>query len=98
MCLKVCLRHGERQPMWLNKLKVAVVQKDVKLLGALLEDIPSLETPEEIENARYLLQEATKLVQSLQDNTFASMKQIKKNIAFLNSGIADSPAKFDITS
>ncbi len=84
--------------MWLNQLKVAVVQKDTELLGSLLENIPTLEDAKEIETAIYLLQEATTLTQQLKDETAASMKQIKKNIDFLNSAVADKAAKFDITS
>ena len=84
--------------MWLNQLKVAVVQKDTELLGSLLENIPTLEDAKEIETAIYLLQEATTLTQQLKDETVASMKQIKKNIDFLNSAVADKAAKFDITS
>ncbi len=84
--------------MWLNQLKIAIVQKDMELLGSLLEDIPTLEDSKEIETALFLLQEATTLTQQLQDETAASMKQIKKNIEFLNSATADKTAKFDITS
>jgi len=84
--------------MWLNQLKVAIVEKDTALLELLLQDIPKLEKKEEIESAIVLLGEATRLVQSLKDETQASMSQIRKNINFLKSGVADVPAKFDITS
>ena len=84
--------------MWLNQLKIAIVQKDVQHLESLLNDIPQLEDLKEIENALYLLQEASNLIQSLKDETASSMKQIKKNIDFLNSAQADRSAKFDIIS
>ena len=84
--------------MWLNQLKIAVVQKDVALLGSLLEEIPTLEDAKEIEEARFLLKEATEIVQKLKDDTAASMVQMKKNIDFLNSTKVDKTSKFDITS
>ena len=84
--------------MWLNQLKVAVVQKDTELLSSLLDNIPTLEDAKDIETTLYLLNEATTLTQELKDETATSMKQIKKNIDFLNSAVADKTAKFDITS
>ena len=84
--------------MWLKKLKIAVVQKDTKLLDILLDDIPALEDAKEIEEALYLLQEAQKIVQNFKDETGASMAQMKKNIDFLNATTANKPAQFDITS
>jgi len=84
--------------MWLNQLKIAVVQKDIDLLNSLLDNIPILEDPQEIENANYLLAEATKLVASLQVKTSKSMVQVKKNILFLKSTTAPNVSKLDIKS
>ena len=84
--------------MWLNQLKIAIVQKDMKLLASLLSDIPTLEDKKEIENALYLLKEATTLMESLKNETAASMAQVKKNIDFLNSAQANKTAKFDVSS
>ena len=84
--------------MWLNQLKIAIVQKDMKLLGSLLDKIPHLEDEKEIESALYLLQEASKLMETLKSETSASMTQIRKNLDFLKSAQADQTAKFDITS
>jgi hypothetical protein len=84
--------------VWLNQLKVAVVQKDLELLARLLDDIPAFEDAKEIEQAQFLIKEATLLVQKLKDDTAASMVQMKKNIDFLNSTKVDKTSKFDITS
>ncbi len=84
--------------MWLNKLKVAVVQKDVELLETLLDDLPEVQDSKEIEEALYLLKEAVQIIQQLKDETATSMQQMKKNIDFLNSTTANKTAKFDITS
>lgn len=84
--------------MWLNKLKIAVVEQDVDAIEALLEDIPQLEDSKEIDQAIHLLAEANRFMTSLRDETQSSMQQIQKNIDFLRSGVADKAAKFDITS
>ena len=84
--------------MWLNQLKVAVVQRDTELLSSLLDDIPALEDAQDIETAIYLLQEATTIMHQLKDETAVSMKQIKKNIDYLNSSVADQKSQFDVTS
>ncbi|DAB28360.1 MAG: hypothetical protein A2513_05545 [Sulfurimonas sp. RIFOXYD12_FULL_33_39] len=71
--------------MWLNKLKIAVVEKNIDSLGKLLDNIPQLESKKEMEEALYLLREASEIVHTLKDKTSASMKQIKKNLDFLRS-------------
>ena len=77
---------------------MAVVQRDTELLSSLLDDIPTLEDAQDIETAIYLLQEATTIMQQLKDETAVSMKQIKKNIDYLNSSVADQKSQFDVTS
>lgn len=71
--------------MWLTNLKIALIEKDTKKIDSLLQDIPQLHNLQEIEQAIYLLKEATILVQSLKDETNFSMQKIKKNISFLNT-------------
>lgn len=84
--------------MWLTKLKIAIVQKDVDQLDTLLEDIPKLEDPKEIESAIYLLREATELMHMLKDETENSMKQLKKNLKYLRSTEVKPTSKLDIRS
>ena len=84
--------------MWLNQLKIAIIEKNINNLDKLLDDIPTLSDEAEIEEAIYLLREASELVYTLQDKTKSSMTQIKKNIDFLNSATANQTSKFDITS
>ena len=98
MSLKGFWTHGERLQVWLNQLKAAVVQKDIELLDKLLDDIPELTDVKEIEQAHFLLKEATVIVQKLKDDTANSMVQMKKNIDFLNSTKIERSSKFDITS
>ncbi|MBW6488267.1 hypothetical protein [Sulfurimonas sp.] len=82
--------------MWLNKLKIAIIEKNPNALGKLLDDVPQLQDPKEIQEAIYLLKEATSLMESLRDETKASMKQIKKNLDFLRSTDIPTSKKLDI--
>jgi hypothetical protein len=84
--------------MWLNQLKIAIIEKNTDKLSELMNNLPKLEKQEEIAQAIYLIKEATFLVQELKDSTAASMTQMKKNIVFLNSTQAPRANKFDIKS
>jgi len=84
--------------MWVNQLKIAIVQKDMKLLDSLLSDIPQFNNAKDIETAQYLLREATNLVVSLKNETGKTMIQVKKNIDFLNSTQTHKSTKLDIIS
>ncbi|MDH4944749.1 hypothetical protein [Sulfurimonas sp. C5] len=84
--------------MWLNQLKIAVSQKDMDLLGSLLADIPNLTDKEELDSAIVLLAQAKEIIQELQNETAASMKQIKKNLEFLKSTETTQPHRLDVKS
>lgn len=84
--------------MWLTKLKIAVVEKNVKLLEELMSDIPEFDNIEDIKEASYLIQEAISRMNDLKDKTSDSMKQIKKNINFLRSMDIPTSKKLDIKS
>jgi len=84
--------------MWLNQLKIAIVEKNIDKINELMDDIPQLKKQEEIENAIYLLKEATTLVEDLKDKTKNSMAQMKKNITFLRATEAPRTSKLDIKS
>lgn len=85
--------------MWLNQLKIAVVQRDLTLLNTLLDDIPTLEDPKDIESAQVLLNEAATVFTKLKDETAISMKKMKKSIEFLRSTHSQKKTnKLDIKS
>ncbi len=82
--------------MWLTKFKIALVEKDIDKLSKLMNNLPELETKKEMQEAQYLIKEATSLVHTLKNETSSSMKQIKKNLEFLKSTEAPKIAKLDI--
>ena len=84
--------------MWLNKLKVAISEKNIDTLNILMDDLPMLQEKEDIESAIFLLKEAELVVQGLKDTTQSSMIQMKKNINFLKSTQVSVSTKLDITS
>ena len=84
--------------MWLTKLKIAIVEKNTDNLSKLMENIPKLESVDEMTEALYLIREAAELVYTLQDDASSSMKQIKKNLNFLESTQELQINKLDIKS
>ena len=84
--------------MWLTKFKIAIVEKDVDSLSKLMDELPKLDSVEEMDEVVYLIREATELVYTLQDETSLSMKQIKKNLTFLKSNEPLKTSKLDIKS
>jgi len=84
--------------MWLNNLKIAIIEKNTDKLNELMDNLPQLTKKEEIEQAIYLLREASELVYTLKDETSDSMKQIKKNLQFLRSTEIPTSIRLDIRS
>jgi hypothetical protein len=82
--------------MWLNKLQIAIIEKDTDKLDELLDDLPEFESQDEMIKASYLLKEALELMYKLKDETSESMKQIKKNLEFLNSTHNGPKNKLDV--
>jgi predicted RNA-binding protein with EMAP domain len=82
--------------MWINKLKIALIEKNTNNIDKLMDEIPQLESLQEIEEVLHLIEEAKSLVEGLKDETSASMKQMKKNINFLKSTQAPLKNKLDM--
>jgi len=87
-----------KQQVWRKQLTIALVREDLPLLEDLLSDLPKLESMDEVESVILLLKQAGEMVQKKKQQTYESMQQIRKNIDFLQSGVADVPSHFDITS
>ena len=84
--------------MWLNKFKIALIQKDTDSIGRLLDEVPKFANKEDMQEAMYLMKEGLELLYALQGKVTASMKQIKKNISFLGVSPAYSSRSFSIKS
>ncbi|WP_229860097.1 hypothetical protein [Candidatus Sulfurimonas baltica] len=88
--------HGEKRTMWLTRLKIAIIEKNTVKLNELMDELPKLESEQEIEEAVYLLREASELIYTLKDETSVSMKLIKRNLQFLRSTDIPTSKKIDI--
>ncbi len=97
MFLEIFLKRGEKLQMWLNKFKVALVEKNVDTINKLLDDIPEFSL-DQAQQASYLMREAATLLYSLQDEITASKKQIKQNINFLKSSTSATNGSKSYTS
>lgn len=84
--------------MWLTKLKIAIVEKDIESLDQLINEIPAFEKLEDIQQALSLTQEASKLLLELKANAENSMKQIKQNLKFIKSTQAPNSGQLNIKS
>lgn len=82
--------------MWLNQLKIAIVEKNIDKLNKLIDDIPELKDKEDLDSAICLLKEATDFLTSLKDKTEFSMTQIQNNTKFLKSTTTQRTSKLDI--
>lgn len=98
MFLKCCWRLGEKQLMWLNQLKIAIIEKNIEQIEELMQDVPHLSKAKDIDSAICLIAEAKSLVTQLRDDTQASMIQMKKNIDFLKVTQENLVSSLDVIS
>ncbi len=84
--------------MWLKKLKIALIEKDTTALDKLLDNLPELTELNEIQEAVYLLDEATQMMKEINLKTSNSMKQLKNNLDYLKSTAHTSSQKLDLTT
>ncbi len=83
--------------MWLNQLKIAVVQEDTKLLEKLLDDVPTSLKDKELKQAINLLNQASVILHRLKDETSKQMVKIKQNINFIKNSQIDKKNSFNIS-
>ena len=84
--------------MWLKQLKIAVVEQNVEQIDTLLENIPTLENIEDLENALYLIEEAKSIICNLQGTLEVQMNKMKKNLHYLRSTQEPRRNRLDLKS
>lgn len=83
--------------MWLDKLKIAIIEKNTDNINKLLDETPEFSETKDIDSAMHLIKEALTLVYMLKDETSATMKQLKKHMNFLSATQAPKTiSKLDI--
>ena len=83
---------------WLTKLKIAIAEKQIENIEKLIENLPKFDTPQDLEEAKYLFKEVAILLHTLKDETQASMQQIQKNLTFLRATETQPATRLDIKS
>ena len=84
--------------MWLKAFTIAIIEKDSEKLNGLMDTMPQFEKKADIESALVLIEEAKKLIESLQLQTQTSMLQMQKNMKFLKATQAPAISSLDISS
>jgi len=84
--------------MWHKQLELAIIEKNVAKIEELLHNTPKFEKLEEMQRAQALLLESAKLLESLKNETAATMKRIKQNRDFLKASQEKEFGKLDIRS
>jgi len=84
--------------MWLNKLQLAIIEKNPELIKKLMDQVPEFENINDMKLASALIKEALKLLQQLKDETAQSLSQLKKHKDFLESTMQSQTNRLDITS
>ncbi|MBE0491082.1 MAG: hypothetical protein IBX44_02400 [Sulfurospirillum sp.] len=71
--------------IWLNELKVAVINNDIIKIEALIQEIPQINDLQKAQEALSLIQLAIEKVGSEREKTLKLMQNIKKTKTFLQS-------------
>jgi len=80
---------------WLNRFKIALIEKDLTRLDRLHREMPALETLAELEEAKMLIRQAMELFQAESLKAKATMEQMKKALNFNKASRSGSRSKFD---
>lgn len=70
---------------WMNNLKIAVIEKDIERIGALIQNVPSFSDIDEAKEALILIQESIILVDTEKNKMMEIMKKIKQTKVFLQN-------------
>ena len=84
--------------MWLNELKIAVIEQDIEKLHILLENIEIPENIEDLQEALYLFREASEHLYTLKDELQLSMIKLQKHREFLSSSSQTKTTHLNITT
>ena len=81
--------------MWLKSFKIAIAERNTDRINSLSLNIPEFDSIEEMNEALYLIKEASKLIETLQHETLEIKNKLKKNIEFIQSNQIHTTSKFD---
>jgi hypothetical protein len=82
--------------MWLNQLKTALVLGQLDRIASLINEMPTFNTLEEMEQATYLLQNVKTFLEAGKAETSQTLQQLKNTINFLQSTQTDQPRSLNL--
>ena len=80
---------------WITALKVAIAESNVDKISMLLDEEPTLNDVKEMKEALFLIKEASKLVNSLQEENKKVLIKLSKHIEFVKSTKGSFSSKFN---
>jgi len=89
------MKHGKILQMWLKAFKIALAESNVEKIAELIKDLPSFEKVTDMTEALYLIKEADKLMQSLQNENQQIKAKLTKHIEFVKSTKKNTPPTLD---
>ena len=86
--------------MWLTKLQIAIIEKDIDSIDKLVSDMPHFKNVTDMKSASSLIREALKLLSSMKDDTQQILTSLKKHKDFLDVSYIDEmkTQRLDVTS
>jgi Arc/MetJ-type ribon-helix-helix transcriptional regulator len=83
--------------MWIEKLQIAIIEKDTDGIDELVSNMPDFTTLDEVKSASSLIKEALKLLKELKKDTGDTLAKLKKHKDFLYV-TQQQTNKFDVVS
>lgn len=80
---------------WITALKVAIAESNVDKISMLLDEEPTLNNVKEMQEALFLIKEASKLMHNLQDENKKVLTKLSKHIEFVKSTKGSFSSKFN---
>lgn len=81
--------------MWLKSFKVALAEHNIDKIDELIQNMPQFDSIDAMNEALYLIKEATAQAKELQQQTLSTKNKLKKSIDFMQSTQREKTSKFD---
>jgi len=82
--------------MWVERFKAALVLEEPDTIAALLDEMPRFETRQEVEEAAYLLLQASEMIEQQKRLTAHTLQHHKSTIDFLKSSQTPADSSLNI--
>jgi len=70
---------------WLNNLKIAIIERNITVIGKLITKVPEIKEIDKAQEALALINEAIFIVEEEKSKALVTMNKIKQTKAFLEA-------------